>query len=121
MEDHRAYYDHPAGKRRADCEDMPGLGASSAGMARRIQCRDHKSELTRQDRLNGWKMRRVYLCLNQPEIFCDVCGSSLPPGTIAVAHTMWQGSHAEIREWEEEFGTVLPIESVLLSDKLSGE
>lgn len=83
---------------------------------RRIQCRHHEFKLPRADRLNGWKMRHVFLILTRAGLLCDACGVELSEHSFVIAVSMWRGD--EIRGWEEEFGQVLPLDAVKLTDKL---
>lgn len=109
-------------------------------MTRKLLCRScgEKWDLHPDDRRDGWSMRKVYVSLGAPppghgmslngkfspmsELCCDSCSEVLN-NSIAVAVTMWRGSHEppQPRCWEEEYGTVMLPEAVKVHDTLTNK
>lgn len=89
-------------------------------MQRFIVCREcapTRISLSSEDKKQGWKIRKLYVSLRN-QCACDTCVDILPAGTIAIAETLWQGT-GNPREWEEEFGNVLPADAVRTLDALT--
>lgn len=89
-------------------------------MQRSIHCREcavNRYRLSLEDKRQGWKSRNVHVSLTK-ECQCDSCNDILKSGTIAIAETQWQGT-GNPREWEEEFGNVLPVDAVRTLDALT--
>lgn len=89
-------------------------------MVRKILCRGCgvPFQYGEADLSKGWRYRDVFLSLNAP-VVCDGCGRDLN-SQIVIARTEWRGKgHVQPREWEEEFGTVLPAVAVTMHDKLT--
>lgn len=91
------------------------------------------AELHPEDKAAGFHARKVYLSVVKPKhhgitlngvfhpmetVVCDSCSADIG-GAVAIALTAWRGTDVP-RDWESDYGTVLPDESVVLSDVLSG-
>lgn len=104
-------------------------------MIRHLLCRKcgETAELHPEDKAAGFHARKVYVSVLKPEhhgitlngvfhpmeaILCDLCSDNIT-GAVSIAWTMWRGTDVP-RNWECEYGTVLPEQSVVLGDVLSG-
>lgn len=84
----------------------------------RIQLRRKTNARLGDKELDRYQRRRVYLSLFGSAC-CDTCNERLAPGDICFAVTFWRGGPKDQpRYWEDAFGTVLPVDAVLLADAL---
>jgi hypothetical protein len=94
-------------------------------MIRQLLCRacalfNVKGHLKIEDRRMGWQERTCWVSLRNPPLICDLCGDPLED--FAMARTSWRGSpNDKPRDWECEFGEIVPPETIKLTDKLTGK